>query len=289
MPRNSKIQIRRSPTTTVDDDVPGWQTVNPTLSVGELGLDIYTKELKVGTNYTPWNSLPAFTASGLATGTTLATTSGGTNRTDGAAPPFLYGHIGADTNIGSITGGSPGVYNYMFSATSGTSVGVTLASNTTYEIELLWMSSFTTGTTAGQFRWNYFVSGGGGNLTTLAGNAGGTIATFSSATSTVSAPDLAVGVAEGMSWQNAYPSSQTVFNQSRNTVAAIMAASTNYSIKIYTKSIFKVTTGGVFNPAFTHSGTVSLNNVTNKAGSFVKLTPLSSTATSDSTVIGSWT
>ena len=148
MPRDSQIQIRRSPRVT-SGDVTGWETVNPILAVGELGLNIETKELKVGTNYTAWNSLSAFTASDLVTGTTLATTLGGTNRTDGAAPPPVYYFVGQDNALGAMGTTSKA---YVLSTALDTVLGVTLAANTTYEVEMMVPFSLKTDAAGGQIR-----------------------------------------------------------------------------------------------------------------------------------------
>lgn len=53
-----KIQIRR-------DTTSGWSTANPTLALGEWGLDTTLKQVKLGDGVTAWNSL-AFNTSGSA-------------------------------------------------------------------------------------------------------------------------------------------------------------------------------------------------------------------------------
>lgn len=47
----SLIKIRR-------DTASNWQSVDPTLSSGEQGLETDTGKIKYGTGFTPWNSLP---------------------------------------------------------------------------------------------------------------------------------------------------------------------------------------------------------------------------------------
>lgn len=50
MPRQAQIQVRR-------DTASNWTATNPTLAVGELGLETDTSLIKVGTGSTAWNSL----------------------------------------------------------------------------------------------------------------------------------------------------------------------------------------------------------------------------------------
>lgn len=45
-----KIQVRR-------DTTSGWSTANPTLSLGEIGLDTDLKKFKIGDGSTAWNTL----------------------------------------------------------------------------------------------------------------------------------------------------------------------------------------------------------------------------------------
>jgi hypothetical protein len=49
----AKIQLRRGTTTE-------WSTANPTLALGEVGLDTVLNKFKIGDGSTAWNSL-AFT------------------------------------------------------------------------------------------------------------------------------------------------------------------------------------------------------------------------------------
>jgi hypothetical protein len=49
----AKIQLRRGTTTE-------WSTANPTLALGEVGVDTVLKKFKIGDGSTAWNSL-AFT------------------------------------------------------------------------------------------------------------------------------------------------------------------------------------------------------------------------------------
>lgn len=117
MPRDSTIQIRRSPRAT-SGDVPGWETVNPVLAVGELGLNIETKELKVGTNYTAWNSLPAFTAGSL--NPALPTSLGGTNNTSPSySGPLSMVSSAADYDLTGVAGTT----GFMFFINCGTGSG----------------------------------------------------------------------------------------------------------------------------------------------------------------------
>jgi Zn/Cd-binding protein ZinT len=46
-----RIKIRRDVST-------NWQSVNPILEEGELGLELDTNRIKVGDGKTPWNELP---------------------------------------------------------------------------------------------------------------------------------------------------------------------------------------------------------------------------------------
>lgn len=46
-----QIQLRR-------DTAAAWTSANPTLALGELGLETDTGKLKVGTGTTAWGSLP---------------------------------------------------------------------------------------------------------------------------------------------------------------------------------------------------------------------------------------
>lgn len=46
-----QIQLR-------NDIADNWTTVNPTLARGEIGIEIDTNKMKIGTGTTPWNSLP---------------------------------------------------------------------------------------------------------------------------------------------------------------------------------------------------------------------------------------
>lgn len=46
-----RIQLRRAPKT-------DWETVNPTLAEGEIGVETNTGLIKIGNGTTPWNSLP---------------------------------------------------------------------------------------------------------------------------------------------------------------------------------------------------------------------------------------
>jgi hypothetical protein len=47
----SKIQLRR-------DTASGWAAANPTLAIGEPGIESDTHRIKVGDGITPWVSLP---------------------------------------------------------------------------------------------------------------------------------------------------------------------------------------------------------------------------------------
>jgi len=62
------IQLRRGITTE-------WSTANPTLAVGELGLETNTKLYKVGDGSTPWNSLEYGGLNGTFNGNQILTTS----------------------------------------------------------------------------------------------------------------------------------------------------------------------------------------------------------------------
>jgi hypothetical protein len=49
----NKIQLRR-------DTVSNWQSTNPILSQGEIGIDLTNNKIKIGNGSLPWNSLPYF-------------------------------------------------------------------------------------------------------------------------------------------------------------------------------------------------------------------------------------
>lgn len=53
-----RIQLRR-------DTATNWQSVNPALRQGEIGVDLTNKRLKVGDGFTDWNSLDYLEESGL--------------------------------------------------------------------------------------------------------------------------------------------------------------------------------------------------------------------------------
>lgn len=41
-----------------NDTAYNWQSYNPVLGEGEIGIENDTKFIKIGDGYTPWNSLP---------------------------------------------------------------------------------------------------------------------------------------------------------------------------------------------------------------------------------------
>ena len=51
------IQLRR-------DTAANWAAVNPVLAAGELGIEIDTKQIRVGDGVTPWVVLPQYTSGG---------------------------------------------------------------------------------------------------------------------------------------------------------------------------------------------------------------------------------
>jgi len=57
------IQIRR-------DTAADWANVNPTLSDGELGLELDTGKIKVGSGGVTWNNLPYINNQTIYTGPT---------------------------------------------------------------------------------------------------------------------------------------------------------------------------------------------------------------------------
>ena len=63
MPRQTLIQNRR-------DIASKWTSVNPTLAVGEFGVETDTNKFKIGDGVTPWQNLAYQGASGLPTGGT---------------------------------------------------------------------------------------------------------------------------------------------------------------------------------------------------------------------------
>jgi hypothetical protein len=49
----NKIQLRR-------DSAANWQSTNPTLAQGEVGIDLTSNKIKIGNGTTAWNGLPYF-------------------------------------------------------------------------------------------------------------------------------------------------------------------------------------------------------------------------------------
>lgn len=70
MARNALIQIRR-------DTAANWTSVNPTLALGEMGLETDTNKIKFGTGSTAWSSLPYYFDTPITVSTSLPT--GGNN------------------------------------------------------------------------------------------------------------------------------------------------------------------------------------------------------------------
>jgi hypothetical protein len=79
-----QIQLRR-------DTAANWTTANPTLAIGEMGLETDTKKFKIGDGTTAWNSL----AYGGIQGTTGSAGSQGSTGTSGAQ---------GTTGAGNLTG-----------------------------------------------------------------------------------------------------------------------------------------------------------------------------------------
>lgn len=284
MPQLSKIQIRRSPTTTVGSN-PGWQTVNPTLAVGELGLDNVTKELKVGDSYTPWNSLPAF-AAGDITAESLDKSLGGTGRSDGAAPPFSYGSVGANRTF-TITASTD--YVPMFGTSTITTTvapptvyGVKVTSGLIYEVELLWMVGATS-TAVWQLQWDIVSTAGGKVTNPTTSFSAGSIANYFQYTGT---SNTANTVGYGSQYLTSRPSNSTVISLN-TTGASGAAASSTVNSRFYLKGILKPTLDFYVNPML-HL-TTSSGSVTTYAGSFLKVTPIGTINTAtDDTIIGGW-
>lgn len=51
MPTYRRIQVRR-------DSAQNWQTGNPALQQGEIGMDLTNLRMKVGDGFNNWNDLP---------------------------------------------------------------------------------------------------------------------------------------------------------------------------------------------------------------------------------------
>ena len=282
MPRISQIQVRR-------DSTANWTSANPVLAVGEFGLDNFTKELKVGTNYTAWNSLPAFTASGLATGSVLATANGGTNRTDGAAPPFSYGSVGANRTF-TLTSNAHYVPMFGTSAITTTVApptvyGVKVTSGNVYEVELLWLLSIT-GTGTWQTQWDLVSTAGGLVTNPSTVNAVGAITNYFQLSTSTNQTATTVGY--GSQWLASRPSNSTVtLVVATGTQAS--SAGTSVVTRFQTKAILKATSDFYVNPMLHLTGG-SGGSVTTYAGSFLKVTPVGTdTSAGTDITIGSWT
>lgn len=74
------------------DTAANWTSANPRLLSGEIGLEVDTNRMKIGTGTLNWNDLPYFPGdSGL--GTIL----------DGGTPSSAYGTIPALIDCGGVT------------------------------------------------------------------------------------------------------------------------------------------------------------------------------------------
>ena len=82
-----QIQLRR-------DTAANWTTANPTLAIGEMGLETDTKKFKIGDGTTAWNSLAYGGIQGT-TGSAGSTGNQGTTGTTGAQ---------GTTGTGNLTG-----------------------------------------------------------------------------------------------------------------------------------------------------------------------------------------
>jgi hypothetical protein len=58
MAQANRIQIRRGTQTE-------WETHNPVLFIGELGLDVSSKRIKAGDGFSTWTELPYIEEAGL--------------------------------------------------------------------------------------------------------------------------------------------------------------------------------------------------------------------------------
>ena len=114
----SQIQLRR-------DTAANWQSVNPTLAQGELGIETDTGKIKIGTGLAAWNSLSYFV--GNIAGTTLdsigdvtitSVQNGDFLRYNGSASVWINDPVNLATDT---------VGDYVSSLVAGT--GVTLSNN----------------------------------------------------------------------------------------------------------------------------------------------------------------
>jgi hypothetical protein len=114
---NYKIQLRR-------DTAANWTSNNPTLAIGEVGIETNTKRMKVGDGSTAWTSLGYFT--GDVTSTKIDDLTAGDNNTDLNVSSTKHGLMPLLTNTGYKFFKDDGTYVQGVLVTSGSlSAGTT--------------------------------------------------------------------------------------------------------------------------------------------------------------------
>jgi len=261
MPVETLIQVRR-------DLANNWFTTNPTLDVGEFGYETDTKKLKIGTGAL-WNN----------TIYTNDITLGGTGRTDGAAPPFLYYAKNGDYTLqqtgqtaGTITNATPATAKFF-------GVGATLASNTTYDVDIYMpLALVTSGGSTPQITTLH-----GGGLT-LYGS--GIVIDVSYINTTTAPPNAEISMTAQTRLVR-YNSGTSAISDSALT-GAVLSTANYYYFKIYLKGIIRTNAGGTWTPALNLTGTSSTyTSTTLRDGAYMRFTPIT-TGTASPTVIGSF-
>jgi len=268
MPRVSEIKVRRSPRITAGD-VPGWETVNPILAVGELGLNTDNKDLKIGDNYTAWNSLPGITAKTLTT--TLPTSLGGSGGgSTSYSGPLSMISLASDYTLTGAGGSGAG----SFASTDTVPLfpsGAALLANTVYEIDADIFYRLTPSNSSSPRFYTLATNGltlqaSGADLFILAGNQ-----------TTTSVPSAFV---KGERWNTgASAVALTV------TTATLPGAS-NPGLKLTIRGVIRTNAAGTFNLGLSISNGTTTNSKT-VAGSYMKLTRIGAVDSSADS-IGSW-
>ena len=109
-----RIQMRR-------DKAANWTTNNPTLSVGEFGIESDTLKIKLGDGVTAWNSLTyihAGSSDNATVASTATTQSSSDNSTKIATTAFVHALMDYMTPIG---------YMFEWSPVSGKSIDLSTA------------------------------------------------------------------------------------------------------------------------------------------------------------------
>lgn len=247
MPVQTLIQVRQSLAET-------WTSTNPTLAVGEFGYETDTKKLKIGTGAL-WNN----------TLYTNDVTLGGTGRTDGVAPPFIYYANNGDftmTEAGQAAGTvtSTGSAKYF-------GVGANLAANTTYEVDVYLPLVFTT-VGSSQPRLNTTHTNG----LTLYGSNFTNTTEYATTETAMTAQTRAVR----------YTAQAGPISTSTQTVTGLTTATTYY-LKTYLKGIIRTNAGGTWSVFYNPSAN-STTSTTLRDGAFMKFTPIASGTASPASI-----